>query len=167
MMRSGLLGITVPHAEGGPALAPSTLAEVTRVIAAVDPAIAQTPQAHYLFVDVVALLGTETQKRRLLGEVLAGARIGNALAERGTTHAQDLKTRLLTDEGGALRLQGRKYYCTGTLTARWIAVTALDERDRLVGRVRRPPRRGGDRHRGLERDGTAGHGQRHHRTSTT
>ena len=129
---SGLLGITVPHAEGGPALAPSTLAEVTRVIAAVDPAIAQTPQAHYLFVDVVALLGTETQKRRLLGEVLAGARIGNALAERGTTHAQDLKTRLLTDEGGALRLQGRKYYCTGTLTARWIAVTALDERDRLV-----------------------------------
>ncbi len=129
---SGLLGITVPHAEGGPALGPSTLAEVTRVIAAVDPAIAQTPQAHYLFVDVVALLGTETQKRRLLGEVLAGARIGNALAERGTTHAQDLKTRLLTDEGGALRLQGRKYYCTGTLTARWIAVTALDERDRLV-----------------------------------
>ena len=129
---SGLLGITVPHAEGGPGLAPSTLAEVTRVIAAVDPAIAQTPQAHYLFVDVVALLGTEAQKRRLLGDVLAGARIGNALAERGTTHAQDLKTRLLTDEGGALRLQGRKYYCTGTLTARWIAVTALDEHDRLV-----------------------------------
>ncbi|HEX3975079.1 MAG TPA: SfnB family sulfur acquisition oxidoreductase [Solirubrobacteraceae bacterium] len=129
---SGLLGITVPHAEGGPALGPSTLAEAIRVIAAVDPAIAQTPQAHYLFVDVVALLGTEAQRRRLLGEVLAGARIGNALAERGTTHAQDLKTRLLTDEGGALRLHGRKYYCTGTLTARWIAVTALDEHDRLV-----------------------------------
>jgi SfnB family sulfur acquisition oxidoreductase len=129
---SGLLGITVAHAEGGPALGPSTLAEVTRVIAAVDPAIAQTPQAHYLFVDVMALLGTEAQKRRLLGEVLAGNRIGNALAERGTKHAQDLQTRLAHDEAGALRLSGRKYYCTGTLTAQWIAVTALDEQDRLV-----------------------------------
>ena len=71
---SGLLGITVPHADGGPALGPSTLAEVVRVIAAVDPAIAQTPQAHYLFVDAMALLGTASQKRRLLGDVLAGAR---------------------------------------------------------------------------------------------
>jgi SfnB family sulfur acquisition oxidoreductase len=129
---SGLLGITVAHAEGGPALGPSTLAEVTRVIAAVDPAIAQTPQAHYLFVDVMALLGTEAQKRRLLREVLAGNRIGNALAERGTKHAQDLQTRLAHDEAGALRLSGRKYYCTGTLTAQWIAVTALDEEDRLA-----------------------------------
>ncbi|HEY1569674.1 MAG TPA: SfnB family sulfur acquisition oxidoreductase, partial [Solirubrobacteraceae bacterium] len=129
---SGLLGITVPHAEGGPALGPSTLAEVIRVIAAVDPAIAQTPQAHYLFVDAVALLGTAAQKRRLLSEVLAGRRIGNALAERGTKHAQDLQTRLVRDEAGTLRLSGRKYYCTGTLTAEWIAVTALDEQDRLV-----------------------------------
>jgi SfnB family sulfur acquisition oxidoreductase len=129
---SGLLGITVPHAEGGPALGPSTLAEVIRVIAAVDPAIAQTPQAHYLFVDAVALLGTAAQKRRLLSEVLAGKRIGNALAERGTKHAQDLQTRLVRDEAGTLRLSGRKYYCTGTLTAEWIAVTALDEQDRLV-----------------------------------
>ena len=130
--QSGLLGITVPHADGGPALGPSTLAEVVRVIAAVDPAIAQTPQAHYLFVDAMALLGTEAQKRRLLGEVLAGHRIGNALAERGTKHAQDLQTRLVSDDAGALRLNGRKYYCTGTLTAQWVAVTALDEEDRVV-----------------------------------
>jgi SfnB family sulfur acquisition oxidoreductase len=129
---SGLLGITVPHAEGGPALEPSTLAEVIRVIAAVDPAIAQTPQAHYLFVDTMVLLGTEAQKRRLLSEVLAGNRIGNALAERGTKHAQDLQTRLALDDAGILRLSGRKCYCTGTLTAQWIAVTALDEHDRLV-----------------------------------
>ena len=129
---SGLLGITVSHAEGGPALGPSTLSEVIRVIAAVDPAIAQTPQAHYLFVDTMALLGTEAQKRRLLGEVLAGHRIGNALAERGTAHAQDLQTRLAHDDTGTLRLSGRKYYCTGTLTAQWISVTALDESDRLV-----------------------------------
>jgi alkylation response protein AidB-like acyl-CoA dehydrogenase len=40
---------------------------VILIIAAVDPAIAQTPQAHHLFVDAVALLGTAGEKRRLLG----------------------------------------------------------------------------------------------------
>ena len=51
---SGLLGITVPAAHGGPDLSPVVLAEVIRTIAAVDPAIAQIPQAHFLFVDVLA-----------------------------------------------------------------------------------------------------------------
>ena len=54
---SGLLGITVPAAYGGPDLSPVVLAEVIRTIAAVDPAIAQVPQAHFLFVDVLADLG--------------------------------------------------------------------------------------------------------------
>jgi SfnB family sulfur acquisition oxidoreductase len=125
---SGLLGITVPRADGGPGLGPSTLAEVTRIVAAVDPAIAQVPQAHFLFVDVLAVWGTEAQRARILGDVLAGARLGNALAERGGTHAQDLKTRVSAD--GVLN--GIKYYCTGALTSRWIAVSALDAEDRLV-----------------------------------
>jgi SfnB family sulfur acquisition oxidoreductase len=130
--RSGLLGITVPLAYGGPALAPTALAEVIRTIAAADPAIAQVPQAHFLFVDALSLLGSDAQRRRLLHDVMRGARIGNALSERGTKHAQDLQTRLVTGADRRLRLSGRKYYCTGALTAQWIAVTALDDQDRLV-----------------------------------
>ncbi|HWI74968.1 MAG TPA: acyl-CoA dehydrogenase family protein [Baekduia sp.] len=127
--QSGLLGVTVPRAHGGPELGMATLAEVTRIIAAVDPAIAQVPQAHYLFVDVLIVWGSAQQQSRLFADVLAGARIGNALAERGGQHAQDLKTRVA---GGVL--DGTKYYCTGALTARWIAVSALDadNGDRLV-----------------------------------
>jgi SfnB family sulfur acquisition oxidoreductase len=135
---SGLLGMTVPRAYGGPGLGPTALAEVTRTIAAADPAVAQTPQGHFLFVDVIALLGSGAQREYLFGEVLSGARIGNALAERGTKHAQDLRTRLTADgagngnRNGALRLTGRKYYATGALTARWIAVTAIDDAGRLM-----------------------------------
>jgi SfnB family sulfur acquisition oxidoreductase len=128
---SGLLGITVPRAHGGPELPASVLAEVIRTIAAVDPAIAQVPQAHYLFTDVIAVLGTQVQQRRLFAEILAGGRFGNGLAERGGQHAQDLKTRLHVAEAGP-RLTGRKYYTTGSLTARWIGVSALDDADRLV-----------------------------------
>ena len=128
---SGLLGITVPAAYGGPDLSPVVLAEVIRTIAAVDPAIAQVPQAHFLFVDVLATLGRAAQRRRLFADVQAGARLGNGLAERGGQHAQDLKTRLRRLPGGP-RLDGRKYYCTGAISARWIAVTALDDAGRLV-----------------------------------
>jgi SfnB family sulfur acquisition oxidoreductase len=129
--RSGLLGITVPAADGGAEVSPRTLAEVIRTIAAVDPSIAQVPQAHYLFVDVLRLWGTDDQRRRLYGDVLAGARLGNALAERGSQHAQDLRTSLKQDAAGFL-LDGRKYYCTGAVTSRWIAVTALNDDGRLV-----------------------------------
>jgi SfnB family sulfur acquisition oxidoreductase len=128
---SGLLGITVPAAHGGPELSPVVLAEVVRTIAATDPAIAQVPQAHFLFVDALATLGTAAQQQRLFAEVLAGARLGNGMAERGGPHAQDLKTRLRREPGG-LRLDGRKYYCTGAISARWIGVTALDDADRLA-----------------------------------
>jgi SfnB family sulfur acquisition oxidoreductase len=128
---SGLLAITVPTEHGGPELPPSVLAEVIRSIALVDPAIAQVPQAHYLLVDVLAVWGNESQQNRLFGSVLSGGRLGNGLAERGGTHAQDLKTRLLPADGG-LRLTGRKYYCTGAITARWIGVSAIDHDGRLV-----------------------------------
>ena len=133
---SGLLGITVPAAHFGPDLSPVVLAEVIRTIAAVDPAIAQIPQVHFLFVDVLAVHGSPAQQERLFADVLAGARLGNGMSERGGQHAQDLKTRLRARPGGpdgkTLRLEGRKYYCTGAISARWIGVTALDDDDRLV-----------------------------------
>jgi SfnB family sulfur acquisition oxidoreductase len=125
---SGLLAITVPRAYGGGDVSMVTLAEVIRTIAAVDPAIAQAPQGHYLMVDVLEVWGTDEQRQLIFGDVQAGGRLGNALSERGGRHAQDLRTRLR--EGR--RLDGRKYYCTGALTSRWIAVSALDDLDRVV-----------------------------------
>jgi len=128
---SGLLSLTVPREHGGPGLPVSVLAEVIRIIASVDPAIAQVPQAHFLFTDVLAVWGSPEQRRRLFGEVLAGRRLGNGLAERGGKHAQDLRTRL-TRDGSGLRLTGRKYYCTGAITSAWIGVSAIDDDGHLV-----------------------------------
>lgn len=130
---SGLLGITVPAAHGGPGLPATVLAEVIRTIAAVDPAIAQVTQGHFLLVDVLAALAGPAQRERLFAEVLGGARFAGGLAERGGKHAQDLKTRLRREDGGAsATLDGRKYYCTGAISARWLGVTALDDDGRLV-----------------------------------
>ncbi|MBB2949228.1 alkylation response protein AidB-like acyl-CoA dehydrogenase [Actinoplanes lutulentus] len=124
---SGLLGITVPAADGGSGLGPRTLAEVTRILAAADPAIAQVPQGHFLMIDILAVHGSSAVRKSLFADVLAGKRIGNGLAERGGKHAQDLKTRI---SDGVLN--GVKYYTTGALTSAWIAVSALDAAGRLV-----------------------------------
>jgi SfnB family sulfur acquisition oxidoreductase len=128
---SGLLAITVPPRYGGPGLPASVLAEVIRSIAAVDPAIAQVPQGHFLMVDVLAGFGTAAQRRRLFAAVLSGGRLASALAERGGHHAQDLKTRT-SRAAGEVRLNGRKYYATGAITSRWIGASALDDDGHLV-----------------------------------
>ena len=124
---TGLLAITVPRKYHGAEVPATVLAEVIRQIAAVDPAIAQIPQGHFLLVDVLAVLGTPEQRHHLFAEVLAGDRLAAALAERGGQHAQDLQTRL-TRRGPLLRLTGHKYYCTGAITARWIGVTETGRR---------------------------------------
>lgn len=127
----GLPAITVPAEDGGDGLGPRTLAEVIRIIAAADPALAQIPQGHYLAVDILRLLGTSQQRTRILPAVVKGARIAPVLAERGGHHAQDLKTRLVAD-GTGWRIEGVKYYCTGAITSHWLAASALDPDGRLV-----------------------------------
>lgn len=128
---SGLLAVTVPREHGGLGAGPVLLAEIIRRLAVADPAIAQAPQGHYVFVDAVSALGTPALQQRLFAEVLAGHRLGNGLAERGAAHAQDLRTRLHRDADG-LRLHGTKGYTTGSLTAHRIGVSALDDDGRLV-----------------------------------
>ncbi|KKB99959.1 SfnB family sulfur acquisition oxidoreductase [Mycolicibacter arupensis] len=127
----GLPAITVPAEDGGDGLGARTLAEVIRIIAAADPALAQIPQGHYLAVDILRLLGTSQQRTRILPAVVNGARIAPVLAERGGHHAQDLKTRLVAD-GTGWRIEGVKYYCTGAITSHWLTASALDPDGRLV-----------------------------------
>lgn len=131
LSEAGLFGITVPREYGGAGVSYATLTEVFRILSAADGALGQLPQNHFVFVDAIRQDGTDEQKAFFFAEFLAGARLGNAQAERGGSSALDLKTRVLPASDG-LRLNGTKYYATGALTAHWIPVAALDEHERLV-----------------------------------
>ena len=112
---SGLWAITVPKAYGGPGLDSATVAQVIARIAAADGSLGQIPQNHFYALEVLRNGGTEAQKRDLYGRVLAGERFGNALAEIGARdHTR--RTRLVRDPAGWF-VEGRKYYCTGSLYA--------------------------------------------------
>jgi SfnB family sulfur acquisition oxidoreductase len=132
LSRSGLLAVTVPRTHGGPDVRHATVARVFQILSAADPAIGQLPQNHFVFLDAIRQDGTPTQKDFFFGEVLAGARFGNAQAERGSSSALDIKTRLKRTQNGEYKLDGTKYYCTGAIVAHWIPVAALDDENRLV-----------------------------------
>ena len=128
---SGLFGVTVPRAFGGADVSVATLTSIFQILSTADPAIGQLPQNHFVFLDAIRQDGTAEQRAFFFGEVLAGARFGNAQAERGSSSPLDLRTRLRRVPGG-YQLDGTKHYCTGAIAAHWIPVAALDDEERLV-----------------------------------
>ncbi|MCG7206098.1 SfnB family sulfur acquisition oxidoreductase [Streptomyces arenae] len=128
---SGLLAVTVPAEYGGADVGAGTLAEIFRILAAADASLAQIPQSHFVYVNVIRRQGTEEQRKFFFAELLAGSRLGNAQSEAGTRHVQDIRTRLVPQDDGGYLLTGVKHYSTGALFAHWIPVLARAENDDL------------------------------------
>ncbi|MEU5292446.1 SfnB family sulfur acquisition oxidoreductase [Streptomyces umbrinus] len=128
---SGLLAVTVPAEHGGADVRQETLAEIFRLLASADASLAQIPQSHFVYVNVIRRQGTPEQRKFFFGEVLAGRRFGNAQSEAGTKHVQDIRTRLEPAADGSYVLTGAKHYSTGALFADWIPVLARAEDDNL------------------------------------
>ncbi|MCX4093784.1 SfnB family sulfur acquisition oxidoreductase [Nocardia sp. alder85J] len=127
---SGLLAVTVPAAYGGADLPPSELAELTRILAVADPNIAQIPHSHFVYVNLLRLAGSPAQRERYFARLLAGARIANAQSERGGATVAEVATTLRPEPDGRFRIDGVKYYCTGSLFADLLAVLVrLDDPD--------------------------------------
>lgn len=130
---SGLLAITVPVEHGGADLLPSVVAEVIRILSAADPNVGQIPHSHFVYVNLLRLAGSPGQLSHYSQRLLAGGRIANAQAERSGPTAADVATTLRpTDDG--FRIDGTKYYCTGSAFADTLAVlTRLDDAEGRSG----------------------------------
>lgn len=121
---SGLLGIIVPTAHGGPDLPRATVVEVLRILSQADSAVGQLLLSHFVLSQAIRGLDNTEPAPTIYRDVLAGAQLGNATVERGTrTSAERLTTVTRRSDGGWV-LNGTKYYATGTLGATWIAVAA-------------------------------------------
>ncbi len=132
LCRTGLLGITVPRAYGGLETSVRTLVKVFHLISAADPAIGQIPQSHFSHLENLRALGSDAQKNYFYADVLNGGLWGNALSERETTGGLgNIQSRIRRTGGGTYLINGRKYYTTGALYARWIPVSVRDDEDRV------------------------------------
>lgn len=124
---SGLWGITVPQAHGGPQADAWTLAQLIATVSAADGSLGHIPQNHFYALEVLRVGGSPDQQRFFYERVLRGERFGNALSEI-TQRDYQRRTRL-TRRGAGWQLDGRKFYCTGAVFAHWIPVQAMVARD--------------------------------------
>ncbi|HLH13774.1 MAG TPA: acyl-CoA dehydrogenase family protein, partial [Solirubrobacteraceae bacterium] len=127
LSEEGLLAITIPREHGGADVTAQTLAQVVSTLASADPNVAQIPQSHFVYLELIRQLGTPAQRELVFGEVLAGARLANAQSEAGSRTVADIRTRLRGDRRRGYVLDGEKFYCTGSLLAHWLTVLAKDD----------------------------------------
>lgn len=133
MTLSGLWGISVPREYGGAGVSPTTLAQVTAILSAADASLGQIPQNHFYVLEILRVNGNEQQKRFFYNEVLQGARLGNALAEITSRNQSAQNTRLEAAGPNCTyyRINGSKFYATGSPFADWIPTSVVDDKGHL------------------------------------
>ncbi|ALH96288.1 SfnB family sulfur acquisition oxidoreductase [Acinetobacter equi] len=127
--QSGLWAITVPKEYGGTDVSTQTLTQIIALISGVDGSLGQIPQNHFYALEVLRNNGSKDQKQKIYAEVLAGARLGNALAEFKTKAAHIRQTIIKKSEQGYI-VNGEKFYCTGSIFAHRIPTLVKDENNR-------------------------------------
>jgi len=123
--QSGLWGINIPKAYGGPEVSYATLAKVISIIAAADPSIAQITQNHLAINGHIDLDGTPEQKKLFFGWSLSGLRFGNAFSELNSKTVAAFETTIVYDGDDAI-INGEKFYTTGALLAHFVPIVAVD-----------------------------------------
>jgi alkylation response protein AidB-like acyl-CoA dehydrogenase len=123
----------IPVEEGGAGASYREFFATLIDLAHADANVAHILRAHFWFVELRLLATDRAERGRWLGEVARGAIFGNAASELGprTVGGRELDTRL-TSDGDGFRLNGTKYYCTGSLFSDWVAVFAATDDGRMA-----------------------------------
>lgn len=130
MRSSGLLTLSVPGELGAPGLEWTQTAavkwvrifEIVRRLAAVDAALAHVFAFHHLQIATVRLYASPAQAAHLLERTVAEDWFwGNALNPR------DPRCRAEAVDGGGYVFTGDKGFCSGSVGADWLTVSAVHE----------------------------------------
>lgn len=138
LVRAARLGaFRVPLAEGGGGASLQQYFAMLIGLAEADADIAHILRAHYWFVEERLRSRPGPERDRWLARIVAGDIFGNAMSELGGSAAVgswQFETRL-SASGDGLRLNGTKYYCTGSLYSDWVNVFACREDGTAVSAV--------------------------------
>jgi len=122
-----LLALRVPKIYGGPGASVRELIDWVIDVAAADSNIAQSLRPAYLFWEVLLTSDDEAAREHWASHYLSGQFVGNAGWEIGG--ANGAITSRIVREGEHYRVNGSKYYSTGSLYSDWLTITALNEQD--------------------------------------
>ncbi len=123
LRRAGFTRVTLPTEFGGAAADEVEFFELLAELARRDPNLAQLFRSHFSFIDRTVHAPDSAVRTARLRLVADGAIHGNATFERSAAKVGSYATQLTMDADG-LRLDGRKFYSTGTLFADLVSVLA-------------------------------------------
>ncbi|MCX8564757.1 acyl-CoA dehydrogenase family protein [Mycolicibacterium mucogenicum] len=130
---TGVLALRIPQEYGGPGGSIVDVIETVIDIAQASSNVAQALRAHFGFVErLLGNRGDDALRGRWFPDVLAGKIVGNAITEAAGSSPAAIGTTLRDTGDGRYRLDGRKFYSTGTLYSDLIAVSAEREDGREV-----------------------------------
>lgn len=133
LRRTGVFALRVPTRDGGPGGSVRHVITAVLSIARGSSNVAQALRAHFGFSErLLSNRATEAERRHWFPIIDAGVLFGNAITDAKGTSPTSAGTTVLPDAGGTLRLNGFKFYSTGTLFAELIAVSAVDADGRDV-----------------------------------
>ncbi|GAA4374391.1 acyl-CoA dehydrogenase family protein [Paeniglutamicibacter cryotolerans] len=135
---AGFGALRVPVADGGFGATLPQFFELLTELAAADSSIAQALRAHFAFVED-RLLATEGRDRDTwLARFVAGELVGNAWTEIGAVKVGDVLTKVSPAGDGTFRINGEKFYSTGSIFADWLDTYAerTDTGARVIAAVR-------------------------------
>ena len=122
---SGLLAARVPATFGGPEISFADLAKIFVHLGEGDPNLTQAVLPHACLADKLRIYATERQQEKFYAEMLQSRLITNANAERGGKLG-DIAASVI-EKNGEFRLNGQKYYCTGSAFADSFFVLSMTE----------------------------------------
>jgi alkylation response protein AidB-like acyl-CoA dehydrogenase len=127
LRHAGLLSLRVPARYGGPGAGARDVLGAVVQIARGSSNVAQSLRAHFGFSErLLSNRASEAERVRWFRVVSSGLVFGNAVTDANGKAPGSSDTTLLADSDGVLRLNGYKFYSTGTLFADVIAVSAVD-----------------------------------------
>lgn len=124
LAEAGFGRLRVPEDRGGFGVTLVELAHLVADLAAADSNIAHLWRGHFGYTELVLLRPDSASRDEWLERIVQGAVIGNATSERTGTTLADISTTVTTGPDGSVRLDGTKYYSTGTLYSDWIYLAA-------------------------------------------
>lgn len=164
LKRAGFGALRLPESLGGAGFTVPQLFSAVIDVAQADPIVAHIFRTHFWFTEERLRTADDPISAHWLRKVSEGKIFGNAFSEKGSLAVGSLvfNTRLLPDPAGGFRLNGEKYYSTGTLFSDYLTVAATTDHD-SVASVLVPTDRDGVR----LVDDWDGFGQRRTGTGTT
>jgi alkylation response protein AidB-like acyl-CoA dehydrogenase len=131
--RSRLGALRIPLTDGGGGSTVRELFAIVIELATADANVAHILRNHFSVVERFARASQDPQSRKWRASVVDGAIIGAAVTELDSPKVGGtIPTTRFTPDGDGYRLNGRKYYSTGTLYADYVLVRAADQHDALA-----------------------------------